>query len=380
MRAPFVVAAIVAIVIAKPADAQARPDSAGFVTRLGADTLALERFVRTGRVVEADVVLRVPRTVRTRYRLELNPGGELERMESVSADRREVIVRSGDSLRVETTAEGRSRVTTVAAERATLPFIDMIHWPYELAVLRHRAARVDSAALPLLTGTRVTSFGLASVGSDSVTITHPLRGTMRARLDRDGRLLGLDAGATTRKLIVERRPWMPLDSTAGQWVALDAAGRSVGALSGRGEAKGTIGAATYVIDYGTPAKRGRDIWGALVPWGQLWRTGANLATHLTTDHELVLGRGRDTLVMPAGKYTLYTIPAPDGGVLIVNRQTGQGGTTYDAARDLGRVPLSARPLAGPVESFTIVTGQSGAAGEIRLQWDRTELVVPVRAR
>ncbi len=63
----------------------------------------------------------------------------------------------------------------------------------------------------------------------------------------------------------------------------------------------------------------------LVPWGALWRTGANRATHFTTDRTLQL---RD-LTVPAGTYTLYTIPEPDGGPLIVNRQTGEGGTTYN---------------------------------------------------
>jgi hypothetical protein len=380
--------ALAVVIAAAPLRAQSpAADSGAFVTRLGADTLALERFVRTAHDVEAEVVLRVPSTLRTRYRLELTPAGELSRMESVSreprapfGERRETISRAGDSLRVETTQDGRTRVAMVAAARDALPFIDMIHWPYEVALRRHLAAGRDSAALPLLTGSRVTSFRLARVAGDSATITHPLRGTMRARVDGTGRLLGLDAGATTRKLVVERGPWMPLDSAEARWAALDAAGRSLGALSGRGEARGALGGATFVIDYGTPARRGRDVWGTLVPWGQIWRTGANLATHVTTDRDLVLGAGRDTLVVPPGRYTLYTIPERDGGVLIVNRQTGQGGTTYDAARDLGRVPMRARALATPVESFTITASQDGTSGEIRLQWDRTELVVPVRVR
>ena len=369
-----------AALAAAPLHAQTAADSGAFVTLLGADTLALERFVRTPRGVEAEVVLRVPRTVRTRYRLELTPAGELARLESVSRDRSETITRVGDSLRVETTVEGRPRVAMVSAAAGALPFIDMIHWPYEVALLRQVAARRDSLELPLLTGARITSFGVARIGADSFTITHPARGTMRVRIDRSGRLLGLDAGATTRKLTVARRPWMPLDSAEARWTALDAAGRSLGALSGRGEARATIGGATVGIDYGTPAKRGRQVWGGLVPWGAVWRTGANLATHLTTDQDLVLGSGRDTLVVPAGKYTLFSMPQPDGGLLIVNRQTGQGGTTYDAARDLGRVPLRARRLAAPVETFTIVAEPTGSAGEIRFQWDETELVVPVRRR
>jgi hypothetical protein len=214
-----------------------------------------------------------------------------------------------------------------------------------------------------------------------MTITHPARGTMRVRVDARGRLLALDAGATTRKLLVERRPWMPaaaFDALAASWAGQDAAGRSLGALSGRGQMSATIAGARLTADYGTPSKRGRDIWGTLVPYGQVWRTGANQATHFTTDRDLVLGAGADTLVVPAGRYTLFSIPERDGGVLIVNRQTEQAGTAYDAARDLGRVRLTARPLAEPLEVFTIAATPEGPGGLLRLQWDRTELVTPFR--
>ncbi|HEX5831781.1 MAG TPA: DUF2911 domain-containing protein [Gemmatimonadaceae bacterium] len=368
----------------------ALPDSGAFVTLLGADTIAGGRFVRTARRVEADVVLRVPTTLRTRYVLELDSAGNLARLESVTTDpqraggatvRRQVLTRSAEWLHSDVAAGGQSDVRMVEAPIATLPFIDMVHWPYEIALVHARASGGLPAALPLLTGARVSRFPVAAVGTDSATITHPSRGTMRVRLDARGRLLGLDAGQTTRKLRLARRPWMSVDSSVARWAALDAAGRGLGALSGRAEERQQLGDATLVVDYGTPAKRGRAIWGALVRFGEVWRTGANEATHLTTDRAIVLGAGADTLVVPAGRYTLFSIPARDGGMLIVNRQTGQGGTTYDAARDLGRVRLVARALPAPVELFTIRVGSTGAAsGELRLQWDDTELVVPVRVR
>jgi hypothetical protein len=373
----------------------ARPDaadSASFVTRLGVDTVAVERVVYAPRRVEADVLLRMPVTTRTRYALDLSPAGELTRLEAVTTDpraggaptRREVIARAGDSLRVETTTDGQVRTRTVAAhDLRVLPFIDVVHWPFELALTRARAAGVPQTAQPLLTGSRVQTFPLTDVGPDSMTITHPARGTMRVRVDTRGRLLALDAGATTRKLLVERRPWMGtdvVDAFATRWAAMDAAGRSLGALSGRAQMAATVAGARLGADYGTPSKRGRAIWGVLVPFGQVWRTGANQATHFTTDRDLVLGSAADTLVVPAGRYTLFSIPERGGGVLIVSRQTDQAGTAYDATRDLGRVRLMARPLAEPVEVFTIAANPEGPGGVLRLQWDRTELVTPFRVR
>lgn len=367
-------------------------DSAAFVTRLGVDTVAVERVIYAPQRVEADVLLRVPNTTRTRYVLDLSPTGQLTRLESVTTDpraagaapvRREVITQVGDSLRVETTAGGQLRTRSVAAGKRVLPFIDVVHWPFELALTRVRESGQPRVAQPLLAGARITEFPLADLGPDSMTITHPARGTMRVRVDARGRLLSLDAGATTRKVLVDRHPWMSteaFDALAARWAAQDAAGRSLGALSGRGRTAATVGGARIEIDFGAPSKRGREIWGVLVPFGQVWRTGANQATHFTTDRDLVFGTGADTLLVPAGRYTLFSIPERDGGLLIINRQTDQAGTAYDGTRDLGRVRLTARPLAEPVEVFTIAANPEAAGGVLRLQWDRTELVAPFRVR
>ena len=126
------------------------------------------------------------------------------------------------------------------------------------------------------------------------------------------------------------------------------------------------------VDYGVPSKRGREIFGALVPWGEVWRTGANRATHFSTSWALQMG----DLEIPAGEYTLYTIPQPDGGTLIINRQTGQGGTSYDEARDLGRVAMTTEMLSNTVEDFTIRVEDTETGGTLRLLWDRTAFVVP----
>jgi hypothetical protein len=377
----FAIAALMSAPLAVPAQA----DSAGYVTRLGTDTLAIERFVRTPTRLDAEVLLRIPATTRTTYSMELGPDGTMRRLESLTYDprrsatepvRREVIERRADSLHIRSLFEGNERQRTVAAPTEALPFIDMVHWPYEIALMRAKSGSAQSIDQPLLTGSRISNFGIAKIGTDSMTITHPSRGTMRVRVDARGRLLGLDAGATTRKLIVTREPWMPMAGYAERWAALDAAGKSLGALSGRGETRTLVDGANIVVDFGTPAKRGRVIWGKLVPYGEVWRTGANQATHVTTDRDLVFGTGADTLRVPAGQYTLFSIPAADGGVLIVNRQTGITGTAHDPAHDLGRVKLVARRLDDPVEIFDIAVTDEPRGGAIRLRWDATEMVVP----
>ena len=140
-------------------------------------------------------------------------------------------------------------------------------------------------------------------------------------------------------------------------------------LSPRDTMRARLGAAHVLIDYGRPAKRGRAVFGGLVPYGQVWRTGANEATVLQTDHALRI----DTLTVPAGEYTLYTIPSPSGWQLIVNKEVGQWGLTYHPEFDLGRVPMTITATKTPLEHFRIDV----AGGHLQLRWDTTVVAVPI---
>jgi hypothetical protein len=358
------------------------PDTAALLTRLGRDTLAVERWVRTAERMDAEVVLRSPTTTYARYQVTLQ-GGNVTGWRATlwsGADTsaapvlREVATLVGDTLIVERVRGGQTQTVRTPADTLILPFIDMVHWPYELALMRmHRSGRTELVQ-PLLTGARPSPFTLVRAADGSVAITHPTRGTMTTRLDAQGRMLALDASGTTRALTVDRVRWLDVPGLGREFAARDAAGRSFGELSGRGAGEFVVYGVRVTLDYGTPQKRGREIWGALVPWGRVWRTGANRATHITTDGDLRFG----DLLVPAGEYTLYSIPEPSGGVLIINRQTGQNGQTYNADRDLGRVPLRMASLSEPVEVFTIRVEDRGDGVALRLLWDRTEFYVPVR--
>jgi Protein of unknown function (DUF2911) len=157
--------------------------------------------------------------------------------------------------------------------------------------------------------------------------------------------------------------------------ALFAQENRVRVLSPRDSATQTIGVAELSVNYGRPSKRGREIFGGLVPYGVVWRTGANQATHFRTDHELMVG----TVRVPRGTYTLWTIPDKESWTLIVNRVTGQWGTDYDKTQDLGRIPMKVASLPEPVEQFTIaIASTGGASGVLTMTWDTTQASVPIR--
>ncbi len=348
-----------------------------FVTKLGKDTLAVETFERTADGMNAKVMLRSPRTSLKSYQLIMDDEGGIQQLTTLNhapelgfSDEGAVvqtIVREGDSLKIETETNNGLRTRKVAYKSGTLPFIDMVHWPFELGLHAAKASGQDTLHQYLLSGSSISDFIIARIEEDSMTIRHPFRGVMGVDVDANGNLQLLDAGLTTRKLKVYRESNVDIDGIAKRFAKLDQEGKSFGSLSGAEVAEADVHGADIRIEYGAPHKRNRTIFGGIVGWGELWRTGANRATHFSTSKDLKMGN----LKVPAGEYTLYTIPEANGGLLIINKQTGQNGTTYNEANDLGRIPMKISKQDEVTEVFTIKAEEDGKNGVLKLIWDQT---------
>lgn len=129
------------------------------------------------------------------------------------------------------------------------------------------------------------------------------------------------------------------------------------------------------IDYGSPSMRGRRIMGGLVPYGKVWRTGANEATGFVTDTNLVIGGTS----VPAGKYTIYTLPNENSWQLIINKQTGQWGTVYNQSQDFARISMKVDSLNSPVEAMTFSFEKTGDdSANLVLEWEKTKLSIPLK--
>lgn len=356
--------------------------SAAFVTLLGEDTLAVEQFEKTEEGIQAQVVLRSPETSFSSYDLTLDDSGGISEMTRTNYSLEEgfsgegevvqTVRRMDDSLVVEVETDDGTRRGSVAYQEGLLPFIDMVHWPFEIVLNNAYKTGQDTVSQPLLTGSRISNFILARMDTDSMTIRHPFRGVMGVDVDNNGNLVHLDAGQTTRKLRVHRVPLLDIGAIGERFAAADLEGNSFGSLSGAASEEFSFNDTDFRVQYGVPEKRGRTIFGGIVPWGELWRTGANRATHFRTSSDLVFG----DLEVPAGEYTLFTIPEEDGGTLIINEQTGQNGNSYDESRDLGRVPMEIREQDTVTEAFTITVEEDGDGGILKLIWDQTVFSVP----
>ena len=131
---------------------------------------------------------------------------------------------------------------------------------------------------------------------------------------------------------------------------------------------------TVKVDYSSPRAKGRKIYGGLVPYGQVWRTGANESTAFVTDTGLTVG-GKE---VPAGSYTIFTVPEQDKWTLVISKKTGEWGTDYPGEKeDLMRVPMKVSKTPSPVENFTISFDQKGSSCTMNLDWENTRASVEI---
>jgi hypothetical protein len=372
----FVLAALVAL----PAAAQ--QETGSFVVRLGNDTLAVEQFVRAPGHLSSHLVTRSPRTVLRRIHADLGPDGAVRRLVMHSQVMNDptllaqvITVRlGGDSADVRVARGDTVRNLRVATPSGAWPWIGDSYAFAEQALRATRGMRADSVVLPLIpVGAQNTVPGtFRRLGRDSVTLRTGA-GESRMATDAAGRVLGVASPNSTRQVTVERIAATSAYDMAGRFALAERSGRAMGTLSPRDSVVAAVGGANLSVAYGRPARRGRQIAGGVVPWDQVWRTGANNATAFRTDRDLMFGGTR----VPAGSYTLYSLPRRDGWLLIVNRQTGQWGTEYHPEQDLARIPMQVRTTTGePVEQFTLRVQPDGQGGALVLSWGDVELRAP----
>jgi len=369
----------------------------GFITRLGRDTISAESVTRRGNTVTSDEVDRFPRVRQRHTEIELAPDGGIRSLvmdivtpsEPANQRQRRVTVNvTNDSVHI----TKRDSAGTVRRDFATRGGIAMAHLPqmyslYELyfaAALGRLAANPaggDTAHLrqfyidrefdrfPLHTG-RVWR-----VADGKLKISHDwLAGIGEATVDSSRHLVSYSGLGTTYKVDVARVAEPPDVKAIGEQLAAAETKSGFSQLSVRDTARATIGAATFAVDYGRPLVRGRELLGKLLPYDYVWRTGANAATQFTTSAPITLAGIR----VPAGTYTLWTVPRRNRADIVVNAQAGQWGTEYDGKRDVGMAPMAMDSLTTPVEKFTIsITGSDARHGTLTMEWGPVRWTAPI---
>lgn len=386
---------VLALVLA--ACQSAKPvDHYGFIARLGTDTISVESVTHRGDEIVSDEVDRFPRVRRRHTTIRMAADGTIEHLEmdittpSEPANERQrhvVADVSADSVHIsKRDSTGTKRIAFATGGALTMPHLPQMYSLTDLyfgAALRRAVAPGDSVELrqyyidrefdrfPLHHGV------VRLVAANKAELHHDwLAGYGDATFDSLHHMLTYSGARSTYKVDVQRLATLPdVEAIGERFAALETSSGGMKQLSVRDTARATIGAATLSVDYGRPLARGRVLLGNIVPFDEVWRTGANAATQFTTSAPITLAGIR----MTAGTYTLWTVPRSDGRAeLIVNKQSGQWGTEYNETLDLGKERLMVDTTTSPVEKFTISIAPVGArTGTLVLEWGSFRWSAPI---
>lgn len=377
----LIVRAGVTCLFALPVAVQAQ--TRGFVVTLGSDTIGVERFERNGDRVVGMLVRRLPQTNVLRYQITFNADGSVAAYQQnlTRADASPIpnapaaplkMTFTGDSVFRDLIRNNEPVTLRSAAPKTTLPNIGGSWLGQELAIQTAKRSGQVFAIGVNPQQAAPTQVNVQLIGSDSAEIV--IQGFRTGfKLDDNGQIVRGDGSLTTQKFIVTPDSKVNAASIARDWAAKDAAGQAMGVASPRDTVNAVIAGANIWIDYGRPAKRGRTIWGTLVPYDTTWRLGANAATQFRTDKDLDIGG----MTVPAGMYTLWLFPSATQSFLVVNTQTGQWGTAYDSSKDLVRIPLDAhKSLPESEERFRIFVQND----MLMMHWDRGGYGVKIKSK
>jgi hypothetical protein len=374
--------------LALPAQAQ-DPEDVTFVTRLGRDTVAVETVRRAGREISGTLVVFTPSTRVNRYTMQLTEAGTIhaatielfpgDAAPNAAPEARVTMTRHETRVTLITVRGRQADTLMTEVPGATIPQIGNSMAVYEqmaMQAAKEGGPRVTVHLLPLAGGTDVQQNVVTRLARDTVAVDF-FGSPHLLHVDEAGRLLGMDGSQSTFKVMVERVPGaVDLRALAAAGAERDRAGSGLGALSTRDTARAVIGGAEVSVDYGRPAVRGRQILGNVVPFGEVWRTGANNPTMFATSRDLQVG----DRTLPAGNYTLLTVPSETGAEVIFSRQPADV-PGHDPAYDLARIPAEVLEARTPVERLTITfePGEGGVSSLV-LAWHTFVWRVPVRAR
>jgi hypothetical protein len=280
----------------------------------------------------------------------------------------------GDSIITVIRQDTTTRTVRVAAPAGTMIASNVSPWgSYESQTMRLAAQKGDTLRVPLYQfgAGSMSSLFVGRLGRDSM-IVQTLNDRYHARVDDKGQIQGVRFVSGTQGYNATRIASLDVPATATAWAAREKASGAMGQLSTRDTTRATAGGAALLVDYSRPSKRGRVIFGELVPYGQLWRTGANAATQFRTDKNLQFG----SVTVPAGFYSLFTIPGPKEWTLIINSETGQTGTAHKPEKDLYKIPMKVSATPQMVERFTIGVAPDASGGALYMEWDNTRASAP----
>jgi hypothetical protein len=364
--------------------AQVKPYTASFVGKLGPDTVFVETYSVMNNHLYGKVLFRMFENHIGLFNVHFYPNGTIREFTMAAMDP----VNSSLPFRATTNKFPYYRTMTCANDTCTF-FISEKNSPKE--VVRKQAAsdmdffgylnplfslmewncmRLAKSGKQALGPLRMTnSYTMSEIsvrydGTNTMLFGGPFIEYTKISTDAEGRIISTDGTGTPYNFLVTKHAPIDIDQLAKRM----AKSPGIGDPSPRDTLTVNIQKSPVRIDYSRPYKRGRKIFGGVVPYDSVWRTGASNATVLTLQQPMQLGK----TVIPKGSYSLYTIPGREGWQLIFNTDTIRWPTDPDRSKDFAEVPLQIKTMDAPKDKFTIAIQETKTGGILKFQWDSIE--------
>jgi len=370
-------------------------DGVLWVGRLGSDTVVVEGARQAGSRIDGTIVNVAAGLLVQRYEVDLDENGDVRALRSwtvpdlvtpLSPEAPPTLsVEMGrDSIRIIRSRPDGPEVSAIPAVEGAVPIFDaFFNNPMALMDVALQAAKArgdGKLKLYYLGSPGVEELPIREADSGRLSFPYVLASTypmmagarLRATL-RDGGLTQFDARETTFKIVTDRDPWSDPLPLARRFEERGLGSGGISGMSPPRTASGHVGPVDIAVSYGQPSRRGRHIFPDVVPFGQVWRAGANAATEISFSAD-VLVEGQP---VPAGSYSIWVVPGRQADTLILNKATRIWGVMYDAEQDLVRVPLRRELVQEPIESLTYSITPEAGAGRVALAWDDRRLSVLV---
>lgn len=361
-----------------------KKDNGYLIYTLGKDTTAIGNYQLNGNVFIMTIVVRTPSTNVHKLKGTFFPNGELQYAEGYNYKP----LPGEDSQFIQSYKLYYERDSTFIEQKGRTNVITYQKYPAK-AMLANSIGVYPILFLPALIANYITikkrdsilshhiavgkarTFTIKRINKQKLSMGSSAMGTFTLLFDPKGKLQFVDGVGSSWNLLGKAIPYLNMDSVIAANVSREQTSVPVGVINKLDSVQTTINSTATKIRYSRPSMRGRVIFGEVVQWNRFWRTGANSATKITINQPLYF----DGQELPAGEYSIFTMPTQNGWTMMFNKEANIWGTDYNPEFDILRIPMKVEPLKEPVELMTIDVVTTGKGGLINVIWEKLKASV-----
>jgi len=348
-------------------------DSGYIIYTLAKDTVEVTHYRLTGDDFTVTVVQRANSNV-NKLKGRFFPNGDLQYMEGYRykpvIGKDSILLTTFSLFHKDDTTHIRQKIGNEISEQKYPGRVMVSYWPYvQMSVLlaNYVPGNVgDSIEGIQKDGLPAAKFVVKRISDRKIMANSRVMGPFILYLNERGKVDSIDATGSSYNVKATLIPHLSLDSLILSYTKREEQFGPFGWPNKSDSVKTVIGNTRISINYTRPSMRGRIIFGEVVPWNKYWRTGANRATKITVNHPLDFN-GK---VLPAGEYSIFTMPSQTGWTIMFNKEANIWGTDYNPAHDIIRVPMQVEQLSEPLELMTIDVVPTTKGGSIHVIWEK----------